>query len=405
MHNSEKSILTVTCFGHFLNHYNMLSFTPLILPLTQSMQLPLAEVLELAALMYSLFGLSALFWGPLADRIGAKTLFAIYFAGAGLSGLGAAWYVEDPIMFKWCLAGVGLFSGIHHPVALGLISKGVKRVAVGMGYHGMAGNFGLAMGPFATGLLNWGVGPQGAYLVLALMNLGGLLMLLRLAVPDAAQEEPKGPEVEASPHHWSPFLIMMFILALGGLIYRMTTVILPTLMELKAADFYATLGLDQSFTLTVLASTTVTVFYLVGMGAQYMGGQIGERFDKRYAYMAFYFAAFPVALACYWLSGAALVVMALLLMSLLVGYQPIENALVGSLTPPSMRYSAYGLKCACTFGVGGVAVWLAGMVEQNQGIQAVLPTTGFITLTAGIAMIGLIILTSRLYSKRMNAAA
>ena len=404
MQSSERSILAVSCFGHFLCHYNMLSFTPLVLPLTLTMHLELAEVLELAGMMYSLFGLSALLWGPLADRLGARILFATYFAGAGLCGLGAAFYVDDPFMFKWCLAGIGFFTGVHHPVGLGLITKGLKRVAVGMGYHGMAGNVGLAVGPFATGLLNWAVGAQGAYLALALMNLGGLIMLMRFKMPEESQIEHKG-DVEAAPKALSPFLLMILILIMGGMIYRMATVIMPALFELRAQGFFAALGLDKGFDSTWLASTTASVMYTIGIGAQYLGGWIGERYDKRYAYMTFYLIATPVALASYWMTGGALILISILLMCIMVGYQPIENTLYGVITPPNLRYSAFGVKCACTFGVGGIAVWLAGAVEKGHGIQAVLPTVGLITLAAGICMVGFIILTTKIYNKRAAAAA
>ena len=402
MQSSERNILTVSCFGHFLSHYNMLSFTPLLLPLTLSMQLELAEVLELTAMMYSLFGLSALLWGPLADRVGARVLFATYFAGAGVCGIGAAFSTSDPIMFKYCLAGLGLFSGVHHPVALGLITKGVKRVSVGMGYHGMAGNLGLALGPFASGLLNWGIGVQGAYIAVGLLNFAGLALLMRLQLP----EEPRDEHLEAVepvPHYWSPFLYVLFILLLGGTVYRMTTVILPALVELRAADFFAYLGLDQYFTLTVLASTTVSIFYLFGMGAQYWGGRIGERFDKRYAYLAFNLTATPFALVTFWLGGGWLLLASFLFMSVMVGYQPVENTLVGNLTPPRLRYSAFGVKCASTFGVGGFAVWLAGVVEKGHGIQSVLPAAGIFTLCAAVFIVGLIVLTNKMYNKTLQA--
>jgi MFS family permease len=58
---------------------------------------------------------------------------------------------------------IGFFSGIYHPAWLGLISKEMQRVSVGMGFNGMFGNLGLATAPLLTGFVNWLWGPQAAF--------------------------------------------------------------------------------------------------------------------------------------------------------------------------------------------------------------------------------------------------
>jgi MFS family permease len=98
--------------------------------------------------------LTALFWGVIADRFGAKRLLFIFFVGAGLSGVGAAFWLDSPAMFALALAAVGLFSGIYHPAGLGLISKEMSRVGIAMGYNGMFGNLGLALAPILTGVIH-----------------------------------------------------------------------------------------------------------------------------------------------------------------------------------------------------------------------------------------------------------
>jgi MFS family permease len=377
LHPSEKRILTVSCFGHFLSHYNMMAFPVLVIPLTGLLKMELAQVLTLSTWMYALFGLSALLWGPLADRFGAKPMFMVYFLGSGLCGLGAAWYSDSPGMFQLCLAGIGLFSGVHHPVALGMISKKVKKVARGMGYHGMAGNMGLATGPMLTGLINWLAGVQGAYFFLAILNLGGIILLSKMPLASREQEARLEEVTHTTRSSLTPFLIILGCVVLGGISYRAVTVIIPALMELRAGGLFSSLGLDEILSGTVLASTLTSLMYLLGVAAQYTGGRLGERYDQRYLYMLFYLAGVPVALVSYWLIDAPLVVVTALFLFILVGYQPIENALTGALTPAHLRYSAFGVKCAATFGVGALAVWLAGGVQENYGIQAVLPVVGF----------------------------
>ena len=139
---NERNVLITTCCGHFLSHFNMLTFPAVVLPLAAQLKLPIAEVLGISFWMYLLFGLTALPWGLAADRFGAKTLMGIFYGGAGLCGLTAAGWIDAPGLMSLALAGIGLFSGIYHPAGLGLISKQIKRISYGMGINGMFGNLG-----------------------------------------------------------------------------------------------------------------------------------------------------------------------------------------------------------------------------------------------------------------------
>ncbi|MFW6244133.1 MAG: hypothetical protein ACOC15_03250, partial [Desulfovibrionales bacterium] len=87
MNARERTILWHTCFGHFLSHFNMLAFPALVIPLTGLLGLDMAAVLGLSFWMYLLYGLMALPWGMLADRMGVRALFVLFYLGAGLSGL------------------------------------------------------------------------------------------------------------------------------------------------------------------------------------------------------------------------------------------------------------------------------------------------------------------------------
>ena len=58
MTSNERNVLYTTCFGHFLSHFNMLTFPAVVLPLSRQLGLPLSEVLALSFYMYLLFGLT-----------------------------------------------------------------------------------------------------------------------------------------------------------------------------------------------------------------------------------------------------------------------------------------------------------------------------------------------------------
>ena len=56
---NDRSILIVTCYGHFMSHFNMLVFPAMALPLAEHLNMALSDVLGLSFTMYLMFGLTA----------------------------------------------------------------------------------------------------------------------------------------------------------------------------------------------------------------------------------------------------------------------------------------------------------------------------------------------------------
>ena len=81
-----------------------------------------------------------------------------------------------------------------------------------------------------------------------------------------------------------------------------------------------------------------------------------------------------------WLADAPLALTAGLYFVFLLGSQPLENTLVTRLSPQSWRNSAFGLKFVLTFGVGSLAVALAGAAEASWGVWAIFPVLAPLSL-------------------------
>ncbi len=397
LNKTDRVILSVTCYGHFLCHFNMLVFPAILLPLSGLLQLSMADTLNLAFFMYLLMGLSAPFWGYAADKVGAMPLLAIFYVGAGVSGLMAALFIDSPGALKLALAGIGLFSGIYHPAGLGWIACCVTRTSTGMAYNGMFGNLGLALGPVLSGVINYLFGPAAVYIGLALLNFFGLFLLMRARgttgnMVHVGQKKNKGAS-------WSGFVILLAAMMLGGIVYRGATVTLPALFQVRGVGILDWLsGLSQMpLSANVVATGITSLLYLVGMLGQYFGGRVGERFDLRWSYFCFHLLTIPAALIMGLLTDIPLVVVAIFHSFFLLGMQPIENTLVARLTPPEMHSSAYGMKFVLTFGVGAVAVTIVRHVEQVSGIRYVFPALGLISILL-VAVIG--VLVSRVPGQR-----
>ena len=366
----DRRILLNTCYGHFMSHFNMLVFPALVLPLMARLDMPMAQVLSLSFWMYLLFGLTALFWGFLADRFGARPLLFIYFVGSGFASVAAALWLDTPLILSVALAALGFFSGIYHPAGLGLISKEMSRVSIGMGYNGMFGNLGLAMAPLLTGIMNWLWGPQAAYLCLAGLNLGGavLMMAYQINVSGGAAKE-----MSDANGILGAFIILLAAMMLGGIVYRGATVILPAYFELKTPMLYQWLtGVTQGTLSHNLVATAITsLIFLIGVGGQFSGGQCADRYDPGIAYLFFFGIA---GLAAFWMALAQdllLVGLTVVFFFFLLGMQPIENTLVARFAPKRFHHSAFGAKFVLTFGVGSLAVKAVAAIETNFTIETV----------------------------------
>jgi len=390
----DRRILLNTCYGHFMSHFNMLVFPALVLPLTARLGLEMSRVLELSFWMYLLFGLTALFWGLIADRFGARRLLFVFFLGGGLSSIGAAFWLDSPVFFASALAALGFFSGIYHPAALGLISKEMSRVGIGMGYNGMFGNLGMAMAPLLTGFINWLWGPQAAYLMLGCLNLGGAVLMIVFAVPRSTSSASDEPAVENG--FMGLFMILLAAMMLGGIVYRGATVILPAYFEMKTPELYQWLiettrgGISQNLVATTIAS----LIFLIGVLGQYSGGWCADRYEPTLCYLVFFGIAGPTAVGMALTRDMMLVGWAVVFFFFLLGMQPIENTLIARFVPKKFHHSAFGAKFVLTFGVGALAVKMVAAIESAYDVETVFICLALMVVAA-LGFIGWLIAKSR----------
>jgi len=369
----------------------MLVFPAILLPLSARLNLEMTETLGLSFLMYLLFGLTALPWGVLADRFGPRSMLVLYHLGAGVSALFAAMNVDNPFLFTLFLAGIGLFSGIYHPAGLGWIAKEIEKTSRAMAYNGMFGNLGLAAAPLLAGTINYFYGIDVLYIVVGCMNLIGL-GFLSICKTGSGKIASKASSAVKKISSWTPFLILLVAMMLGGIVYRGTSVTLPSYFELKNGGLYDALasltgGLG---TPNVTATIFTSIIYLIGMAGQFFGGRVGERYDLRSSYLLFHLITIPAAIAMAITTDLPLIFFAIIHGFFLLGMQPIENTLVARLTPPNLISSAYGMKFVLTFGVGAISVKIIRLVQIQWGIESVFLCLAFVSSLLCLVIILLI---------------
>jgi MFS family permease len=394
MNTRERHILFQTCYAHFIAHFNMLVFSALVLPLATEFQMDMAQVVGMSLWMYLLFGLSALLWGGLADRLGARPLMLLFYAGSAAAALVAVFQYRDPASLPFVLAALGLFSGIYHPVALGWLSKEMRRISRALALNGIFGSLGIAMAPLLAGLAIrlWGIG--GAFVLLALANATGVVLMVVFAErpTHCHDEELPAATGRARP---GPFAVLLVIMMLAGIAYRGSTVILPACLELKNAGLLelARSFADEWLTANLAATITAALILLPTILGQYCGGFLAERFDLRFAYLGFHVLTIPAVLGMAYSADMPLVLLACMYFFFLLGTQPIENTLVAHYTPERFRHSAYGMKFALTFGAGAFVVKIIEYVKQSGSLENVYQVLGGVSLLLVCCILVLVCVT------------
>jgi len=370
MTRNERKIITMTSFGHFMSHFNMLFFPALIIPMANHYGTHVSDIVGRTFWMYCFFGLTALPWGMAADRWGAKPLMLIFHMGAGLSCICAGLWIDNITFMTLFLGGIGFFSGIYHPTGLGWISQSISRISFGMAINGIFGNLGLAVAPLIAGLINWIFGVQSVFIFIGVVNLFGAILLYCLTV---SKDQNQGKPDRYSGHKAiQAFVILLIAMMLGGIAYRGATVVLPAYFELRNQGIFEYfVQFVQNLSPNVVASLTVSSIFFIGMLGQYTGGRSAERFDLRNCYLFFHLVCIPMAIAMAWCSGLSLIFVTMIYFFFLLGMQPIENTLVAKLAPPRFLHSAYGTKFILTFGVGALAVKMVVGIETHLGMSAV----------------------------------
>lgn len=394
MNHQEKRLIVLACFGHMVAHYNMAVFPALVLPLAGALGLGMAQVLSLSFWQYLLFGVSALPWGLAGDRVGARPLLYIMFLGSAVGAGAAAFRIDSPQGLALALATMGLFSGIYHPIGMGILSKGVGRLSVAMGYNAAFGGLGLVLAPLVTGIANWLAGPKAPFLITMALNAIGLLLMIVCPLPTQGGHE-SAEQPEENDLRLGAFCILLLATMLGGVAFTSATVVFPSFLELKGGAIVSALGSLWSGGLSgnLVATTITALVYSVGMVGQYVGGHMGDSHEPRFTYLLFHAMCVPAAALMAYASGVPLAGLAMVYFFFLLGTQAPENTLVAHYTPKRFHHSAFGFKFVLVFGVGSIGVKAAGWIETAYQVETVFLALAAVSVAISATIVGLIALT------------
>ena len=315
------------------------------------------------------FGVGAIPGGMLASRWGARRVVQVYLLLASAGACLMA-FATDTTMLTLGLLGIGAGISLYHPAGTSFVATNVRARSQALGYHGMGGGFGVCIGPALTvtlaALVSWRV-TLGAY---AVMGLGLAALLRRLpesgvhdvAHAPEADDRPRAPEETGNATRLS---LLLFAAVLVGFVYRGALTFLPLYLGRRLA------GDSSPERAAAIGGYIVTGALTIGMGAQWLGGQLGARYSPTRLFALGHMASVPCLLLLATADGVLLVVAAALFAFGHFLAQPLGNALVAEYTSVANRERAFGWYFALAFGLGAFASSIGGEVGARYALESI----------------------------------
>jgi MFS family permease len=380
----DLPLVTATGASHLMTHAYLLIYPAILVLLRDEFGLSLQALGAIANLHYLASGAGALPAGWIADRIGAARALRLCMWGSAAALMLIA-LAPGPALLSAALTALGAFCSLHHPAGLALLSLRARRMGRALVLHGMIGNLGIALAPFAAAALAEGIGWRAACAVLALPGVwvGGLFGRLKAAGRGGDEPDPgaaPGAQAAAAPRdiRWRPLLFLYLFVTFNGLVYNGATTFLPArLAELTQG------GVVRAGAITSLA-------LLVGMIGQYLGGILWRRLPSVTLLAALMACATPclAAVGSAWPVAAAAGAAGFAFFHLAA--QPVSNGALARWVPARRRSFGYGIYFTLSFGIGSFAAGAAGIVAERRGLAAVFPCLAAASAAAAAITAGMV---------------
>lgn len=382
--------------GHGLVHWFETAIPILLVVWITEFDVSIALIGVVVAIGYAPFGLGALPSGILADRYGPRRLVLACMGGMSVAFLvvavaGSIWTVGLGLMI-W-----GIAASLYHPAGLSLISTGVRRRGNVFAWHGIAGNFGIALGPLTTAILliwfDWSI-------VTALLAIPGIIAFVlglratfdpyaavEVDRADAAENGITIPSFLADTRALfaSSFVLVFVLVTFEGLFYRGMLTYLPEIMH--GLEAIGEIGVGESLEGFEPSDFIYVGLLVVGMLGQYVGGIATDRIPSSMGLLGGFVALAVLALAFVPFSSAGLgplLVWAAIVGVVLFGIQPFYQNAVAVYTPADGRGLSYGYTYLGEFGLGATSVAIGGFVLGAYTVAAFFAVLSFFAIGGAV---------------------
>lgn len=381
---SARLSLGFSCIGHSYSHLFAPIFYVAALSLERELTLTHGEVIALIVAGNVLYGFAAPLAGWLGDKWSSTGMMCLFFLGTG-TGMILTGLVSTPLRIGLALAITGLFSSIYHPVGIAWLVRHALSRGMALGINGVFGGIGPGLAAITAGLLIEWFSWRAAFIVpgVILVITGAFFFWLVVRGVIVESRVDRKPEAPANRQDMiRAFMVLAVTMLCTGIIYQATQPALPKVFSEKLGE------LTSGGVLGV--SLFVAIVYFAAGAMQIFAGRLADRYPLKYVYMIAFTLQVPFLAIAGSLSGASLMAVALIMVSVNVGALPAENALVARYAPSQWRGLAFGLKFILAFGVSGLGVLLEGRIYDYTGgfywLFTVLAAVAAVAAMAGLLL-------------------
>ncbi len=368
--------------GHTIDHLAMLIYPVVVLAMRKEMGLEFGEALTLSVGGWIAFGVFSLPAGWLGDRWSRHGMMTVFFFGIGAATI-LTGFAQTPWQIVLGLTLIGVFAAIYHPIGVAMIVSDRQDVGRALGINGVAGNMGVAFAAIMAGALADWVHWRAAFIVpgvlTILVGVGYLMYAPRIEISGKKQAAVK---VQLGRELLPRFFIVLIIATIcGGLIFNAVTNSLPKIFEDRLTDITQT---------TFGIGALVSVVYVIASVAQLLIGLLIDRYPLKIIFIAIVLFQAPALYAAGFVESYSMVIISVVMMFVVFGQIPINDAMVAHYMPESWRSRVYAARYVLTFGASAAAVpVVAFLYDRTGGFEltfTIMAIFALGTLAAAIAM-------------------
>jgi len=319
-------------------------------------------------------------------------MMTLYFVGTGAAAV-VTGLATTPFQLALGLASIGFFAAIYHPVGMAWLVRSAADRGKALGWNGMFGSFGVALGPVVAGALCQWWSWRAAFIVPGAITAAigvALLVVWRAGgVADSVPAHVAPRKVASRTEMMRAFILLSVTMTCGGLIYQAFTVILPKL-------FAERIGQDFGLGASAIGGLVGLVYLVAGLTMP-ISGRLADRFPTPQIYRAAFLLLVPCLFVAALLQSWPLVFVTVLLVIINTLSGPAENKLLAHYTPGRWQGTGYGAKFVLSLGVSASAIPLIALIYEStggffwlfiaMGVLAAVATIGALLLPTGEAAV------------------
>ncbi|NGM86506.1 MFS transporter [Parapusillimonas sp. SGNA-6] len=368
--------------GHALDHLFLLIFATAVGAISAEFGFARWEdLMPYSVGAFFLFGLGSVPSGRLGDLWGRRPMMLVFFFGLGGASLLTA-MAQGPWQLAACLALIGAFASIYHPVGIPMLVQRTSRPGVAIGVNGLAGNLGVAGAALLTGFLVHWWGWRAAFIVPGAISIAcGVAFALVCEHQGAAPGRTrKPPKIVLPPRQLARALVVMTVAAItGSLLFNFTT---------NGNTQFLTERFDGLIHDPALIGLLLALVYTLASLTQVVVGHLIDKVSLKRLYLCMVLAQIPWLILAAAASGWWVFIALLGAMVCIFGSIPFTDAMIVRYVDDSIRSRVAGMRLAVSFGVSSLAVWLLGpIVKASSFTSLFLIMAGISICTAAIIML------------------